>query len=55
MSGDADWFVDKVDADQPWIDTETELWQLMKKLHPDNPNYLAADAPTPRFEVIEPQ
>ena len=55
MSGDADWFVDKVALDQPWIDTETELWQLMKKLHPDNPNYLAADAPTPRFEVIEPQ
>jgi hypothetical protein len=27
----------------------------MKNLHPDNPNYLAADAPKPRFEAITPQ
>jgi GFO/IDH/MocA oxidoreductase family protein len=55
MSGDADWFVDKVALDEAWIGPETELWTLMKKLHPDNPNYLAADAPTPRFEAIAPQ
>jgi ABC-type nitrate/sulfonate/bicarbonate transport system substrate-binding protein len=55
MSGDADWFVDKVAMDEAWIANETELWELMKHLHPDNPNYLAADAPKPRFEVITPQ
>jgi len=55
MSGDNDWFVDKVALDEAWIGPETELWELMKKLHPDNPNYLAADAPTPRFEAITPQ
>ena len=55
MSGDNDWFVDNVALDEAWIGPETELWTLMKKLHPDNPNYLAADAPTPRFEAIETQ
>ena len=55
MSGDADWFVDKVALDEEWIDNETELWELMKNLNPDNPNYLAADAPKPRFEAINPQ
>ena len=34
MSGDADWFVDKVAMDQEWIDNETELWELMKHLQP---------------------
>ena len=55
MSGDADWFVDKVAMDEEWINNETELWELMKHLNPDNPNYLAADAPKPRFEAINPQ
>ncbi len=55
MSGDADWFVDKVAMDEAWINNEVELWELMKHLHPDNPNYLAADAPKPRFEAITPQ
>jgi ABC-type nitrate/sulfonate/bicarbonate transport system substrate-binding protein len=55
MSGENDWFVDKVAMDKDWIPGETAIWELMKKLHPDNPNYLAADAPKPRFEAITPQ
>ena len=37
-----------------WVETETAIWDLMKNLDPDNANYLAEDAPTPRFEVLEP-
>ncbi len=54
MSGDNDWFVDSVYLDQDWIDAEIKIWELMKTLHPDNANVLPADAPSPRFEVIEP-
>jgi ABC-type nitrate/sulfonate/bicarbonate transport system substrate-binding protein len=54
MAGDNNWFVDSVYLEEDWIETEVAIWELMKNLDPDNPNYLAADAPTPRFEVIEP-
>jgi ABC-type nitrate/sulfonate/bicarbonate transport system substrate-binding protein len=55
VSGDNDWFVDKIALDEDWIAHETGIWELQKKLNPDNANYLAADAPTPRFEAINPQ
>lgn len=51
---DRDWFVDSVYLEQDWIDVETQVWDLMKDLDPDNVNYLDADAPTPRFEAVEP-
>ena len=54
MEGDNDWFVDSVYLDEDWIETEVALWDLMKDLDPDNANYLADDAPTPRLEVVEP-
>lgn len=54
MAGDNNWFVDSVYLDEAWIDTEVLIWDLMKNLDPENPNYLAEDAPAPRFEVIEP-
>ena len=50
---DRDWFVDTVFLDQEWIDAETQVWSLMHDLDPDNVNYLAEDAPTPRFEALE--
>jgi hypothetical protein len=53
MSGDNDWFVDKVAMEPEWIPVETEIWNLMKNLNPDNANYLPADAPTPRFEAVK--
>lgn len=55
MEGDNDWFVDNVflESDE-WVKTETAIWGLMKGLNPANANYLAADAPTPRFEVLQP-
>jgi hypothetical protein len=53
MAGDNNWFVDSVYLDQDWIDTEITIWELMKNLDPDNPNDLAADAPEPRFAVVE--
>jgi hypothetical protein len=53
MAGDNNWFVDSVYLDQDWIDTEITIWELMKNLDPENPNYLAADAPEPRFAVVE--
>jgi ABC-type nitrate/sulfonate/bicarbonate transport system substrate-binding protein len=52
ISGDRDWFVDNVSMEKDWIPVETEIWNLMKKLNPDNANYLPADAPTPRFEAV---
>ena len=55
MEGDNDWFVDSPFLEsEDWIKTETAIWDLMKGLHPDNANFLEADAPTPRFEVLEP-
>ena len=54
MSGPNDWFVDKVALEPDWIPVETEIWNLMKQLNPDNANYLPPDAPTPRFEAITP-
>lgn len=55
VSGDNDWFVDSpfLESDE-WIDSETAIWDLMKNLHPDNANYLASDAPTPRFVALSP-
>lgn len=53
MQGENDWFVDTVYLDQEWVDAEVEIWELMKTLDPENPNVLAADAPSPRFEVLE--
>ncbi len=55
VSGDNDWFADKIALEQDWIPNETEIWELQKQLNPDNANYLAADAPKPRFEAINPQ
>jgi hypothetical protein len=54
MQGSNDWFVDSVYLDQNWIDAEVKIWDLMKDLDPDNPNVLNADAPTPRFEALQP-
>ena len=54
MQGDNDWFVESVYLDQDWIDAEVLIYELMVKLHPDNPNGLPADYAQPRFEVIEP-
>lgn len=55
MEGDNDWFVDSPFLEsQEWIDSETAIWDLMKNLHPDNANFLAEDAPKPRFEVLKP-
>lgn len=54
MSGDNNWFVDSVYLDAEWIETEVALWDLMKNLDPENPNYLAEDTPAPRFEVVAP-
>lgn len=54
VSGDNDWFVESVFLDEEWIESETAIWDLMKGLHPDNANYLAADAPTPRFVALAP-
>ena len=53
MQGDNDWFVDSVYLDQDWVDAEIKVWDLMKNLTPENPNVLPADAPTPRFDIIE--
>ena len=53
MQGENDWFVDTVYLDQDWVDAEVEIWELMKTLHEDNPNKLAEDAPSPRFETLE--
>jgi ABC-type nitrate/sulfonate/bicarbonate transport system substrate-binding protein len=54
VSGDNDWFVDNVFLDEDWIGVETAIWELMKSLNPDNHNYLAADAPKPRFVALTP-
>jgi ABC-type nitrate/sulfonate/bicarbonate transport system substrate-binding protein len=55
ISGDNDWFVEQVSMEKDWIPVETEIWNLMKELNPENANYLPADAPTPRFEAVTPQ
>jgi len=52
MSGDNDWFVKNVALEPDWIPVETEIWNLMKNLNPENANFLPADAPTPRFEAV---
>jgi ABC-type nitrate/sulfonate/bicarbonate transport system substrate-binding protein len=55
IEGENDWFVDTPFLEsQEWIDTETAVWDMMKELDPDNANYLAPDAPTPEFVVLEP-
>ncbi len=55
VSGDNDWFVDSPFLDsEEWVASETAIWDLMKNLDPDNANYLAPDAPSPRFEVLQP-
>jgi hypothetical protein len=55
ISGENDWFVDNVYLDsEEWIETETAVWEIMKRLHEDNPNYLAPDAPTPEFVALAP-
>jgi ABC-type nitrate/sulfonate/bicarbonate transport system substrate-binding protein len=53
-SGDNDWFVDDVFLDEAWIENETQVWSLMHDLNPDNVNYLDDNAPTPRFEALDP-
>ena len=40
---------------QDWIGGETQNWDMQKDLNPDNANFLAPDAPTPRFEAIAPK
>ena len=54
MQGDNDWFVESVYLDQAWIDAEVQIYELMVKLHPDNPNVLPADYAQPRFEALAP-
>jgi hypothetical protein len=44
-----DWFVDSVYLDEQWIEGETALFDLMKETE-----FMEADAPVPRFEVVEP-
>lgn len=46
---DHDWFVDTVFLDEEWIENETALYDLMKET-----GFMEEDAPTPRFEVVEP-
>ncbi|GGL07557.1 ABC transporter substrate-binding protein [Mangrovihabitans endophyticus] len=41
-----DWFVDTVRLDQPWIEREMRLYDLMKRS-----GFMAGDAPVPRFEA----
>ena len=55
VSGENDWFVDSPFLEsEEWIESETAIWDIMKNLHPDNANYLAADAPTPKFVALTP-
>ncbi len=55
ITPERDWFVDSPFLEsEEWVETETAIWDLMKNLDPDNANYLAEDAPTPRFEVLKP-
>ncbi|MGW4794612.1 hypothetical protein ACWEPC_19605 [Nonomuraea sp. NPDC004297] len=54
VSSDKDWFADNVFLTDDWIKVETGIWDLMKDLHPDNHNHLAADAPKPRFVALTP-
>jgi ABC-type nitrate/sulfonate/bicarbonate transport system substrate-binding protein len=54
MAGDGNWFVDSVYLDQEWIDAETQIYDFMTELHPDNQNTLSPDFEQPRFEIIEP-
>jgi hypothetical protein len=55
ISGENDWFVDSPFLEsEEWVKSETAIWDLMKSLDPENANYLAEDAPTPRFEILEP-
>jgi ABC-type nitrate/sulfonate/bicarbonate transport system substrate-binding protein len=54
-SDDRDWFVDDVFMTDEWIENETQIWSLMHDLNPDNVNYLADDAPLPRFAALDPE
>lgn len=51
---DNDWFVDSVYLDEEWVEAETQVWELMSDLNPDNENYIDPDFDQPRFEVIAP-
>ena len=55
ISGDSDWFVDDVFLDEDWIKNETAIWDLQKRLNPENANYLPADSPNPRFVALTPR
>ena len=54
MQGANDWFVESVYLDDEWVEAEKAIFDLMTELHPDNPNGLPADYPSPRFEVVAP-
>lgn len=55
IEGENDWFVESPFLEgEEWVGVETGIWDVMKNLDPENANYLPADAPSPRFEVIEP-
>lgn len=54
MSGDSDWFVESVYLDAAWVEAEVKIYELMTKLHPENPNGLPEGYSPPRFEVVAP-
>ena len=54
MSGEGNWFVDDVYLDQEWVDAETQIYDFMTQLHPDNQNRLEEGFEQPRFEIVEP-
>lgn len=54
MAGDSDWFVESVYMEDAWVEAEVLIYDLMVKLHPDNPNGLPADYGAPRFESVAP-
>lgn len=43
-----DWFVPTTYLDQEWVDSETELFELMKET-----GFVEEDVPTPHFTIIE--
>ncbi len=45
-----DWFVPTTYLDEAWVESETELFELMKKT-----GFVEEDVPTPDFTIIEPQ
>lgn len=54
MEGDSDWFVESVYLTDAWVEAEVAVYDLMVKLHEDNPNGLPADYGQPRFESVAP-